>query len=118
MKKIITIMLLAVALTGAGAGIRAQSLSRIIARTGLTPDDFAMMNAVARGLYDTSAPRPGKTVTWSNADSGSHGTVKLAAMRKNCAYLQHFVYAKAVRSPREIRIHLCRQANGKWLMYP
>lgn len=110
-------LLLAVALT-AGSQIHAKSLSKIVASAGLTSEDFDLLNATARTLYEAASPPVGRIVSWSNPDSGSHGTVRLAAMRGNCAYLQHFVYAKGQAQPRELRSQRCKAADGRWLLQP
>ena len=118
MKRLFPAVLLLASLAFAPADLAAKPLSRIIRDIGLSPDDFTMFSAAGESLYATSSPRPGKVVTWSNPESKSHGTVKLAAMRDNCAYLQHFVFPKGADKSREIRTHLCRNSDGKWLLQP
>ena len=102
----------------AGAPAQAKPLSKIIADTGLTPEDFSILDAKAQTLYDTPSPKPGKKVSWSNPESKSHGTVRLAAMRDNCAYIQHFVFPKGAETSREIRYRRCKAADGSWLFQP
>lgn len=118
MKRILSVVLMACLLIGATTPVSAKPLARIIRDIGLTPDDFTMMGAAADSLYATASPRPGKVVSWSNADSNSHGRVKLAAMRDGCAYLQHFVFPKGSEKPKEIRLRMCKNAQGKWLLQP
>jgi hypothetical protein len=103
---------------GAGVGASAQTLSRMIADTGLTPDDFTILSDTARRLYDMPNPQPGPAVSWTNPESGSQGTVRLAAMRDGCAYLLHVVQAAGGSAPREIKLRRCRDANGKWVLTP
>jgi hypothetical protein len=57
-------------------------------------------------------------VSWSNPVSKSHGTARLAAMRDNCAFVQHFVFPKGSDSSKEIRTRVCKQANGAWILQP
>jgi len=118
MKRLFPVILLLAAFAFVPSGVSAKPLSRIIRDIGLTPDDFTMLSAAGQSLYVTSTPRPGKVVTWSNPESKSHGTAKLAAMRDNCAYLQHFVFPKGAEKSREIRTRWCRNADGKWLLHP
>ena len=96
----------------------AKSISKIIRQIGLTPDDFTIMGDTAQALYDTASPRIGQVVSWTNPDSTSHGTVKLRAMRGNCAHLQHLVYPQGDTRPKEIRLRVCRDAGGNWLLQP
>jgi len=117
MNRFFPVMLLAILVIGA-SDLAAKPLSRIIRDIGLTPGDFAMLTASGEALYATASPRPGKVVSWSNPDSKSHGTAKLAAMRGNCAFVQHFVFPKAAEKPREIRTQVCQNADGKWVMQP
>jgi hypothetical protein len=118
MKRIFSAMLLVGVLAAGAAALSAKPLSRIIRDIGLTPDDFAMLRASGESLYTTGSPRPGKVVTWSNPESNSRGTAKLAAMRDNCAFVQHFVFPKGAEKSKEIRTRVCRNAQGKWVLQP
>lgn len=106
----------------AGIGIPSEAvakpLSRIIRNIGLSPDDFAKMNAAAASLYQTQTPRVGRQVSWSNPETRSKGLVKLAAIRGNCVHLQHFVYVAGDTRPLEIRSRLCQTADGTWVLQP
>ena len=118
MKRIIPIFVMLMALGLGAAAVSAKPLSKIISDVGLTPDDFSMLSAAGESLYATASPRPGKVVSWSNPESKSHGTAKLAAMRDGCAFVQHFVFPKGAKKPKEIRTRMCRNANGKWVLTP
>jgi hypothetical protein len=122
MKRIFSVMVLAgvmaAELTIGAGGLAAKPLGKIIREIGLTPDDFAMLTAAGDSLYMTASPRPGKVVSWSNPESKSHGTAKLAAMRDNCAFVQHFAFPKGADKPKEIRTRVCRNASGKWQLQP
>ncbi len=118
MKRFLTVILLLGALVAGSPDVSAKPLSRIIRDIGLTQADFDIMGAKAETLYATPSPKPGKVVSWTNPDSMSHGTVKLAAMRDNCAYLQHFVFPKGAEKSKEIRLQYCRNEDGKWLLHP
>jgi surface antigen len=122
MKRIFSVMVLggvlAVALTIGVGGLAAKPLGKIIREIGLTPEDFEMLSASGESLYATATPRPGKVVSWTNPESKSHGTAILAAMRDNCAFVQHFVFPKGAAKPKEIRTRVCRNAQGKWQLQP
>ena len=122
MKRIISVMVLAgvmaAELTMGGGGLMAKPLGKIIREIGLTPDDFTMLSAAGESLYMTGTPRPGKVVSWANPTSKSHGTARLAAMRDNCAFVQHFAFPKGADKPKEIRTRVCRNAQGTWQLQP
>ncbi len=118
MRRIFSVMVLAGVMAMGGGGLVAKPLGKIIREIGLTPDDFAMLSAAGESLYMTWTPRPGKVVSWSNPTSKSHGTAKLAAMRDNCAYVQHFAFPKGADKPKEIRTRVCRNASGDWQLQP
>ncbi|MFT7593786.1 MAG: hypothetical protein ACI8R4_001102 [Paracoccaceae bacterium] len=118
MPKFTTTLLVIVALGLGASALTAKPLSKIIREIGLTPDDYAMLSASGQSLYDTSSPRPGKVVSWTNPDSASHGTARLAAMRDNCAFVQHMVFPKGAAKSREIRTRVCQDASGKWVLQP
>jgi len=118
MKQFTTALMIIAALAPGATALSAKPLSKIIRETGLTSDDFALLSDSGESLYDTASPRPGKVVSWSNPDSKSHGTARLAAMRDNCAFVQHMVFPKEATKPKEIRTRVCRDASGKWALQP
>lgn len=118
MKRILPVIVLLATIVFGATEPEAKPLARIIRDIGLTPDDFTMFRAAENSLYATASPRPGKVVSWSNPESSSHGTVKLAALRKNCAYLKHFVFPRGDSKSKEIRLRLCQDAQGKWRLQP
>jgi len=118
MNRFFSVVLLLVALIVGAPDLSAKPLSRIIRDIGLTSDDFTMLTASGASLYNTASPKPGKVVSWSNPDSKSHGTARLAAMRGNCAFVQHFVFPKGDEKSREIRTQVCQNTDGKWVLQP
>lgn len=115
MKNWIVAGFLAAALIGP---VDAKPLSRIIAETGLSPEDFSMMSEASSQLVVNGQPVVGRRVSWSNPDSGSKGSVRLQAMRGECGYVQHITYPGGGDRPFEIRARLCRDANGDWILVP
>ncbi|MCA0869517.1 hypothetical protein LCL97_01645 [Seohaeicola saemankumensis] len=120
MKKLVTAALLAAGLTATmtSGPAAAQTLSRILSNTGLSPEDFSLMGEAGRQLYDVASPRVGGEQSWSNPESGSYGVARLAAMQQGCASLVHMVHPKGVTQGREIRTRLCKSAEGKWVLQP
>lgn len=100
------------------ASVSAKSLSRMVAETGLSPEDFNILTETARPLYETASPRAGATASWDNPDSGNRGVVRLDSLSGGCAVLTHQVYAKGATEPRAIRSRRCKSAEGKWLLAP
>lgn len=96
----------------------AKPLSKILADSGLTPDDFTIMMAKGETLYNVPNPQPKKVVSWTNPDSGSYGRVRLASVRGNCVFIQYFVFPKGSKIEQEIRSQRCKSAEGDWLMVP
>ena len=94
MKRCLSVLRLAAMLALSAFALQAQTLSHMIRDTGLTPEDFTMMDEAASGLYTADRPQTGSEASWSNPDSMSHGTVRLEAMREHlagrCARPRHF----------------------------
>jgi len=67
----------------------ALSLSAMLAKTGLTPEDFKVMNEATRQIDEATDKRPGMTVDWQNPASGASGTVQLTGVEGNCMKLTH-----------------------------
>ena len=118
MTKLIPTLCLSVALALGAASVSAKPIGKIIREIGLTPDDFSILSDTGKSLYTAQPPRPGKVVSWTNPDSRSHGKAKLAAMRGNCAFMQHIVYPQGAKKSKEIRLRVCKNAEGKWLLQP
>ncbi|MGR3614803.1 MAG: hypothetical protein ACU0BB_02015 [Paracoccaceae bacterium] len=93
---------------------QAQSLSRMLAKTGLAPEDFLSMGAAARSLYDRANPSVGSTNSWANKNTGSNGTVKLESLSGGCAVLLHTLRAASKPEPQPIRTKHCKGADGTW----
>lgn len=93
-------------------------LSDTLFRTGLSQDDIDLMAQTADSLYRNGAPRVGRTQSWSNAETGAKGSVKLVAFRGNCAYLQHFILTTRRPKPQEFRFKTCKTADGNWVLSP
>lgn len=118
MKQFVVMALLLATMSVAAPFASAKSLSRILAETGLSPVDFDMVQASAKTLYDTPNPQKGKEASWTNPQSGAHGTALLTTVRGKCTYILHKVYVKDATDPRELRTEYCQNAAGEWLLQP
>ncbi|MBE1282067.1 MAG: hypothetical protein GJ676_02030 [Rhodobacteraceae bacterium] len=116
MKPSISTLCLVAAL--AAAPVSAQSLSRILSNSGLSPDDFNIMSEAARTLYDRANPSVGSETKWKNDETGSFGTVKLERFANGCAEVVHHVQPGAREGTRQVNSKFCRTAEGKWVLTP
>ncbi len=112
-------------LTAAGAVIiglsvaaQAKPLSRIIAESGLSPDDFTLLTAAADGLFQGSTPQVGSEATWASTETDAKGTVTVRDVRGNCVHLQHLIEPANTDQIREVRTRRCRDAGGNWILTP
>ncbi|WP_170426747.1 hypothetical protein [Ruegeria arenilitoris] len=118
MKAWISPLFAAAILVGAGSLAQAKPISRIIAEMGLTPEDFSVVNATTTEILAGGMPQVGTERNWSNADTGSKGTVRVREVRDNCVHFQHFIQPAGAEQPREVRTRNCRDASGNWVLAP
>ncbi|WP_424985276.1 hypothetical protein [Microbulbifer sp. S227A] len=110
-------LVLVIALTAPAAGI-AKPLSKLLAGSGLSPQDFDMMQATEKQLYTPRVRASGTTLSWSNPATGAHGDVKLAAVRGECVFIEHSVYPRDAVKPVQLKPQMCKSADGRWLLAP
>ena len=96
----------------------AKPLSRIIAETGLSPDDFALLTATADAMLDGGTPQVGDESTWTSTESGAKGQIRVRDVRGNCVHLQHFIEPANTDQIREVRTRRCQDADGNWIVTP
>ena len=96
----------------------AKSLSRILAETGLSSEDFDLMGLYAAGLYERGSPKTGTSAQWANGDSGASGTVTLQEVKGNCVLLRHEALAGGKDKPVLIHTRRCKNADGVWVLQP
>ena len=118
MKQLVAAFFLGAAVAVSPMAATAQSISRILSNSGLSPEDFNLMGAAGRSLYDTAQPRVGQTAAWENPATKSHGTVELSHWANNCAGLRHLFHARGAETARDIRTRYCKTAEGKWVLQP
>ncbi len=115
MKKLLSVCAILVAMSGAAD---AKSLSRILAETGLSSEDFDLMGQYASGLYQRGSPKTGASAQWVNGDSGASGTVTLQEVKGNCVLLRHEALAGGKDKPVLIHTRRCKNADGVWVLQP
>ncbi len=118
MKPAIPLLCLALLISSLALTANAQTLSRILAKSGLSPEDFQLMGAAASTLYDVPSPRVGQSEQWKNPDTGSFGTAKLTTFKDGCAYILHKANPKGKDAVTEIRNRFCKSGDGKWVQQP
>ncbi|KIC16343.1 MULTISPECIES: hypothetical protein [unclassified Leisingera] len=91
----------------------ANPLSRILAKSGLTPQDTNIMRQAEQSLL--AEAQGGKRAKWSNPDSGAHGEVQVAGKEGDCVLLQHQAFVKDDQTPKQARRKFCL-SEGKWLL--
>ncbi|MGE4328121.1 MAG: hypothetical protein AB7E21_18735 [Pseudodonghicola sp.] len=87
----------------------ALSLSAMLAKTGLSPEDFKVMN-------EATDKRPGLTVDWQNPASGASGTVQLTGVEGSCMKLTHL--ARLAGQQKDIGFRSLRCASGRCAAAP
>ena len=115
MRKILSACAILVAMSGIAD---AKSLSRILAETGLSSEDFDIMGQYAAGLYERGTPKAGSRAQWSNDSSGAAGTVTLDAVSGKCVSLRHEATAAGKDKPVLIHTRRCKNADGIWVLQP
>lgn len=112
-------LICAIAAALMATSVSAQPLSRMLASSGLTPEDFDMMGNYAATLYERGSPQAGARAQWANAETGAKGTVTLEKFEGNCASLLHEAQsANANARAVQIRTRRCKNADGVWVMTP
>lgn len=96
----------------------ARSLSAIVADTGLSPEDFTMLEQSGATLYQGATPQKGAKANWSNAKSGSTGVVEITEVSGNCVRLAHVTTIGSTGQTVRLDTHRCKSANGDWLLMP
>ena len=83
----------------------------------LTAEDWELLETAASKLYAEEKPI-GSVESWSNAQSGNHGTIELirAGERQGmpCRRLQHDIKVKDVADPFRFTVDRCKTAEGAW----
>ncbi|OED46363.1 hypothetical protein AB838_20360 [Rhodobacteraceae bacterium (ex Bugula neritina AB1)] len=93
----------------------ANSLSRILAKSGLTPQDTDMMRQAEQSLLAEAGGGAGKQTAWNNPDSGAHGEVQVSSKEGDCLLLQHKAFVKDSQQPKQLRRKFCPSGQD-WLL--
>ncbi|WP_291735884.1 hypothetical protein [Leisingera sp. F5] len=99
----------------AAAPVAANPLSRILAKSGLTPQDTNIMRQAEKSLLAEAQGGTGKRAKWTNRDSGAHGEVRVAGKEGDCLLLQHQAFLKDSQDPKQVRRKFC-PSGADWLL--
>lgn len=91
----------------------ANPLSRILAKSGLTPQDTNLMREAEQALLAEGGS--GQRAKWSNPDSGAQGEVRVAGKEGDCLLLQHQAYLKDSQDAKQVRRKFC-PSGADWLL--
>ncbi|MBK0326485.1 hypothetical protein I5535_04175 [Rhodobacteraceae bacterium F11138] len=117
MKYVLTLLLALGVTASLPPALKAQQpLSRILAQSGLSPQDFDLMAAAETALLGQNGPGKGQETSWSNPENGSRGTIQAVAVQGNCAELLHLIHPKGQAKAVELRKKLCKSSDGRWLL--
>ncbi len=116
MKRLMCGVALVLACGIAGSGVAAKSLGRIASDTGLSPEDFTILEQTGATLYQGATPQKGAKANWSNAKSGSTGVAEITEVSGNCVRLAHVATTGSTGQTVRINTHRCKSANGEWLL--
>jgi len=116
MRYVLTLLLALMATASLTPAVTGKPLGKILRQSGLSPEDFELLGAAEMSLLKNGMPRAGSKTSWSNPETKSHGIVRVAAIRENCVYFQHFFHPKGDAKQVELRDAMCRTAEGKWLL--
>ncbi|MBQ4826960.1 hypothetical protein J4729_20780 [Leisingera sp. HS039] len=99
----------------AAAPAAANPLSRILAKSGLTPQDTNIMRQAEQSLLAEVQAGTGNRAEWTNPDSGAHGEVRVAGKEGDCLLLQHQAFLKDSQDPKQVRRRFCPSGTD-WLL--
>lgn len=116
MKYLATVLLTLALFGGLPHAAAAKPLSKILAQSGMSPQDFDMMAAAEKSLYVSTTPRTGQSASWKNPETGSNGTVRIDAVKGNCVDLLSLVFPKGGTKELKLQTRMCKSAEGKWLL--
>lgn len=94
----------------------ANSMTKILSNSGLSPADVKIMQATAKSLYSAPNPRKGKKLAWENPASSAHGTVEIVGVAANCVDFRHIYGVRLKPNAGNMRLRRCRNENGKWVL--
>lgn len=96
------------------APVQARTLTKMLADSGLTPEDIDMMSGEAASLYTSASRRTGDKAEWKNDSSGAFGSVKIIAIEGKCITLDHVFKTRKNRDFQSTRTRRCQAADGSW----
>lgn len=97
------------------AGAQAQSLGRILDRSGLDQEDLDIMEQTAATLYASGSASVNDAASWTNEQTESRGTVKITGVDGDCISLSHSVQTKREPATRTVDTRRCL-IGDQWVL--
>ena len=94
---------------------QAQSLGRMLTRTGLVQEDINIMTGAAAELYTAGNARVGDDVIWSNPQTGAFGMIEVIEVEENCVRLAYRFQAARKSTTQTVTIRRCL-VDGQWIV--
>lgn len=99
------------------APLAANPLSRVLANSGLTPQDTNLMREAEQKLLAGANSGGASRAGWTNPDSGARGEVRIGGKQGSCLILQHQAHLKGHADPRQLNRKYCPSDSG-WRLAP
>ena len=114
MKRLLSVLV--VLLLFGAPPLQANSLTKSLRNSGLSPEDIEIMTGQAASLYTSRSLRIGDKAEWKNDDSGTIGSVEILAIEGNCVKLGHVFTTSKRNKPQRMKLRRCKDADGNWIM--
>jgi hypothetical protein len=96
-------------------GADAQTLGRMIQRTGLSQQDVNIMTSAGSALYASGNARVGDDAIWSNPNTGAFGMAEVLAIEENCVRMAYRFQTQRRPMTQTITIRRCL-VGERWLL--
>lgn len=101
----------------AATPLSANPLSRILADSGLTPQDTNLMRGAEQTLLSALDAGGAARASWENPESGAQGEVRIGGKQGGCLVLQHQAHLEGQADPRRLDRKFCPSDDG-WHLSP
>jgi hypothetical protein len=94
---------------------QAQTLGRILARTGLVQEDINIMVRTGASLYAAGDAEIGSDAIWSNPETRAFGMVEVIEIDANCVRIAHRFRTQQRPATQTVTSRRCRVDN-RWVL--
>lgn len=105
--------LVAALLTASGA--QAQSLTRMLARSGLVQEDVNIMVQTAATLYSGGTAAVGHDVLWSNPATDAFGVAEIVEVQGDCVRVAYRFQTRRQPATQTVTTRRCK-AGDRWVL--